>query len=121
MRPGRSGMYVSVVLRKGNSCTVHSLVAATFLGPCPKRHEVRHLDGNGVNNRKTNLAYGTRSENNKDIVRHGRRKLSVASVKQIRRLVAAGGYGIKAALAREYGVWQSHIGNIVTRKYYKHV
>jgi hypothetical protein len=57
---------------KGRSCNVHRLVAAAFLGPCPPGMEVRHMDGDPANNVLTNLRYGTSSENNDDIVRHGR-------------------------------------------------
>lgn len=51
---------------------VHSLVALAFLGPRPPGYQVRHLDGNPLNNHVENLAYGTRSENQRDKVRHGR-------------------------------------------------
>lgn len=53
------------------SKTVHSLVMLAFAGPCPDGHEIRHLDGDHLNNARTNLAYGTRSENAQDRVRHG--------------------------------------------------
>ena len=52
---------------------VHRLVAQTFLPPRPsKRHEVRHLDGNKLNNDSKNLAWGTSKENADDRERHGR-------------------------------------------------
>lgn len=51
---------------------VHRFIAATFLGPCPEGQEVRHLDGDPANNRRSNLAYGTHEENMQDMVRHGR-------------------------------------------------
>lgn len=57
---------------RGLSCNVHRLVAAAFLGPCPPGMEVRHMDGDPANNVATNLRYGTSSENNLDITRHGR-------------------------------------------------
>ena len=45
---------------------VHRLVAYTFLGTRPDGHHVRHLDGNPLNNRLENLAYGTPQENEDD-------------------------------------------------------
>lgn len=51
--------------------TVHSLVAAAFVGPRPAGADIRHLDGNHLNNTVGNLCYGTRSENVLDSVRHG--------------------------------------------------
>jgi len=50
---------------------VHVLVAMAFHGPCPPGMECRHLDGNRSNNAASNLAWGTTSENNYDLVRHG--------------------------------------------------
>lgn len=52
--------------------TVHSLVASAFIGPRPDGYEIRHLDGDRCNNRATNLAYGTGSENTYDAIAHGR-------------------------------------------------
>lgn len=53
------------------TATVHGLVAWAFCGPRPADLEVRHLDGNKLNNAPSNLAYGTRSENAQDAIRHG--------------------------------------------------
>jgi hypothetical protein len=50
---------------------VHTLVAQAFLGPRPVGQEVRHLDGNSINNTLGNLAYGTHAENREDAIRHG--------------------------------------------------
>jgi hypothetical protein len=50
---------------------VHQLVAAAFIGLCPEGQEVRHLDGTRDNNASSNLAYGDRSANMMDAVRHG--------------------------------------------------
>src|SRR5215471_18553538 len=49
-------------------CTVHSLVAAAFLGPCPPEHEITHKDGDYTNNAACNLEYVTRRENQKRFV-----------------------------------------------------
>jgi hypothetical protein len=50
---------------------VHQLVMRAFSGECPPGQEVRHLNGRHEDNRRVNLAYGTRLENNLDTVRHG--------------------------------------------------
>jgi len=65
--------YPMVILhRHGRTTrTVHRLVAAAFLGSCPPGQEVRHLDGCRTNPRLDNLAYGTKSENQQDSIRHG--------------------------------------------------
>lgn len=66
--------YPAVHLRRDgerHSRKLHALVALAFFGSRPDGMEVRHLDGNPLNNRVGNLAYGTRSENALDKVRHG--------------------------------------------------
>jgi hypothetical protein len=50
---------------------VHRLVASAFLGPRPNGQQVRHLDGDKLNCTVENLAYGTRSDNLMDSLRHG--------------------------------------------------
>ena len=50
---------------------VHQLVLAAVVGPRPDGMEVRHLDGDPINNTLGNLKYGTRSENCQDRVTHG--------------------------------------------------
>jgi hypothetical protein len=50
--------------------SVHALVAEAFLGPSEGR-VVRHLDGSRTGNRPSNLAWGTLSENSRDMTTHG--------------------------------------------------
>lgn len=50
---------------------VHLLVAGAFLPPKQPGQEIRHLDGDELNCRPSNLRWGTRSENVLDQVRHG--------------------------------------------------
>lgn len=50
---------------------VHRLVALAFLGPRPAGMEVRHLNGDQLDPRLSNLAYGTPPENKLDTVAHG--------------------------------------------------
>lgn len=73
LRPGiSSNGYPTVVLgRKIGTRTVHSLVAETFIGPCPIGQEVRHKDGDRSNPKLENLIYGTRAQNMEDARQHG--------------------------------------------------
>ena len=66
-----SGSYLGVCLGRGNSFSVHSLVLLAFKGPPKTDQECRHLDGNAVNNRPSNLAWGSPSENSLDKNLHG--------------------------------------------------
>lgn len=56
----------------GKQWLLQRLVLEVFIGPCPEGMEARHLDGDIKNNRLDNLKWGTRKQNAKDKVRHGR-------------------------------------------------
>lgn len=78
LKPGvNSSGYLSVNLYdyigsgKHKGCLVHQLVLETFVGKKPQGTESRHLNGNRLDNRLSNLCWGTRSENQQDSVRHG--------------------------------------------------
>lgn len=70
VRNGYSMVQLSVG-DKGKHHLIHRLVLLAFVGECPEGMEVRHLDGVRSNNRLANLAYGTKSENQRDRIRHG--------------------------------------------------
>ncbi|CQD07126.1 NUMOD4 motif protein [Mycolicibacterium conceptionense] len=55
---------------------VHDLVLAAFVGPKPNGQEARHLNDSKSDCRLSNLAYGTRSDNQRDAVRNGRNHLA---------------------------------------------
>lgn len=67
----KSDKYLVVGL-PGGTRTIHRLVAEAFLERLPQHELVRHLNGVPTDNRVSNLAWGTHSENNQDTVRHGR-------------------------------------------------
>lgn len=128
------GGYPTLNLRKGGKLftkKVHHLVARAFIGESPGPictgdgcYEVNHIDGVKVNNAYTNLEYATRTENMRHSVaiglrdgsmsgeRNGRAKLNEESVREIRRLYAAGGTSIPK-LAAKFGVGKSAVGYVV--------
>lgn len=57
---------------KRKICLVHRLVLEAFKGPAKFGQECCHRDGDRLNNRLTNLRWGSRSENQTDRVLHAR-------------------------------------------------
>ena len=51
--------------------TIHSLIAATFIGPRPQGAIIRHLNDDPWDNRVENLAYGSHHENMWDCISNG--------------------------------------------------
>lgn len=76
LRTPLSNGYLRATLDLGRSkrkWSVHQLVCMAFHGEKPEwAHGVRHLNGDPLDNRPQNLAWGTSTENNRDTVRHGR-------------------------------------------------
>ena len=108
--------YRFVVLRRdGWSVTreVHRLVAAAFLPkPTPGQTQVRHLDGDRLNNARANLAWGTASENQLDLYsyRGYHHRLTPDDVHEIRLRLSQGVTGRE--LAKQFGVSESNISEI---------
>lgn len=107
---------------------VHTLVLETFVGPCPHRHECRHLDGNKTNNRISNLAWGTHSENMHDRVLHGTScrgekngiaKLKATDVLEIRRRAESG--EPHRAIASDFHIARVTVSGIKNRHNWKHI
>ena len=69
---------------------VHQLVLLAFRGRCPRGKETRHLNGVRNDNRLSNLAYGTHSQNGLDKARHRRQKLSPGDLVRLSDAVALG-------------------------------
>lgn len=78
---------------------IHTLVLETFVGPKPPGMECLHWDGDGANNRLSNLRWGTHQENVEDSMRlgtipHGSRhwnaKMDEDQVREARSLLARG-------------------------------
>lgn len=104
---------------------VHSLVLYAFSGPRPDGYEARHLDGDCLNNKPSNLKWGTRQENVDDKKLHGtitkgvlngRCKLSKENVSEI---ISFKGVHSTSVLAKMYGVAQTTISAIHTGRSWK--
>jgi hypothetical protein len=122
LRPGpcTDGGHLTVAIGKGNSMPVHLLVMLAFEGPRPDGADVAHGDGNPTNNRFGNLRYATRGDNNRDVVFHGRRRLTVEQIRRV-RAEARGFRGAKKALALEFKVSTSTISDVLAGRSYSHV
>ena len=69
LRPGGRHQRGGAARRRGRFTR---LVLLAFVGPCPPGQEARHLNGNSLDNRAENLAWGTKAENTEDQFAHGR-------------------------------------------------
>lgn len=123
LRPGPSNFgHLSVVLGRRNTRMVHDLVLRAFVGPPPDKHECCHNNGNPADNRLENLRWGTRSENNVDAVKHGRRgKLSSRQITEIKDRVKTCRHGEQTKMAKEFGVSVCTVNSIKFGRVYKHV
>ena len=92
-------------------------------GPVPPEKQVLHKCDNPPCVRPDHLFLGTPVENHTDCIRKGRHpwtKLSVEKAAEIRRLYATGQWSYPK-LARQFGVWPSAIGDVVTGESWKAV
>jgi hypothetical protein len=130
-RPTTDGYLIVSISRGGGdkkTITLHRLILLSFVGPRPKGMEARHLDGNKLNNRISNLQWGTPQENIKDRIAHGngyqgvRVKCAVLNddlVRGIRRLGAEG--HMRATIARIIGCSPGAVGHVLRGESWKHV
>ena len=123
--PSRYGYLMVRIMKDGKRCNlyVHKAIAGRFLPARPSpRHQLRHLDGNKLNNRPENLAWGTAKDNADDRSRHGRTamgerngfsKLSDEARANIATRVIAG--DSPTMLARQYKITVSNVYKIKAR------
>lgn len=114
--------------------SVHRLVLENFVGTPPKGYEARHLNGDRLDNRLSNLKWGTHRDNILDSVRHGTHhllrkgensltcgekartsKLTKVKVIEIRNLYLSGKFTQKH-LAGKFGICQSQVSRIISMK-----
>lgn len=122
-KPGHFLYYVGLTDTAGKqkNRTVHTIVAAAFIGPRPEGQDVRHGPNGSLDNRASQLCYGSKADNNGADKRrdgtllygedHQNSKLTMEIVAEARRRAAAG--ESQKALGAEYGVSQATIGNAI--------
>ena len=134
LKPSTAGKgYLSFIWRKNGKITgnyVHRLVAEAFVPNPESMPQVNHIDGIKINNRATNLEWDDQKHNLAHAVhlglmpvQHGAgnffSKLTEEQVSQIRARYIP--YKVTTyALAREFGVSQSHVSDIIRGKYWAH-
>lgn len=95
---------------------VHRLVLAAFVGPCPLGHEGCHRDGSRTNSRLENLYWGTRAENCRDAVDHGRNPWSTISADQREAVVRLRNEGMRQVdIAAKVGIPQPSVSRILIK------
>lgn len=60
-----AGGYRKIMLNK-RPCYIHHLVLKTFVSERPPGHEARHKNGDRLDNRVSNLCWGTKKQNARD-------------------------------------------------------
>ncbi len=93
LRPatGRSGHQVVALSLGAVTRYIHQLVLEAFEGPRPPEfRDCRHLNGDASDNRRVNLAWGSRNQNVRDRKWHGApRKLTVEQVRDLKARLAS--------------------------------
>lgn len=133
------------VAHRAKTFNTHVLVAAAFLGPRPKGLVINHIDGNKQNPRANNLEYVTQHENQMHASRMGllpkgdnhhsalrpgqmprgennsQAKLTEEQVREIRARYVKGGVLTEKAMARLYGVSQTVVHALLSRRTWRHI
>lgn len=110
---------------KARVVRVHQIVCTAFHGPCSVGQEVRHMNGDRLDNRAANLKWGTRAQNVADARAHGTLIRGSASPltsledDDVRHIRSSSWTGRE--LAAYYGVSPMTISRILNRKTWRHI
>lgn len=104
------------------------LVLLTFVGPCPEGMEVCHRNGRSLDDRLSNLRWGTHVSNIEDKRAHGTLRIgtqhpqAVMTDNRVRQLRALRLRGVSnVAVARMFGVHPTTASNINLRQTWRHI
>ena len=122
--------YVEVCMdrKAGAFVRIHVAVLSAFGGPAPTpEHCCCHKDGNILNNRISNLYWGTPQDNADDTVRHDRstrgerHPLAKLGDAQVREVLASLGTESNASIARRLGVCRATVRRIASGEGWGHI
>lgn len=130
MTPKIVKSYLQIKLGRGreNQKKIHFLVLEAFTGPRPDGAQGRHLNGKPLDNRSSNLAWGTPVQNYDDRHNHGtdntgsrngRAKLAENDIPKIRQMVGEGQK--QRDVAEIFGVTSATINHILNGRTWTHV
>lgn len=124
LKPQPMGVYLGLIITHADGSLVHRyvhrLVLEAVAGPCPAGMEARHLNGDRYDNKASNLAWGTKSENYEDKIAHGTSphgdrnpmaRLTWHQVREIRALKQAGIMQLR--IAEQFGVSPMTVSRII--------
>lgn len=121
--------------------SVHRIVCAAFHGPAPtEMHQAAHKDGDRTNNRSANLRWATPSQNEMDKREHGTVREGAKHHSAIKPECMARGSRVGTAkltedqivsiradtrlrreIAAHYGINETHVSEIRSRRVWRHV
>ena len=110
---------------------IHQLVLLAYRGPKTEQQVSRHLNGDSLDNRLSNLLYGSVSENIQDSIRHGTAVcLRVGDNSAASKLMSEDVFMIHSLanlgfnqnrIARRFGINQKHVSSIKLKQTWKHL
>jgi len=134
LRLAKSGNgYLRVTLSQGGKAqrfSIHRIVLTAFIGIPNEHQEARHLNGCRTDNRLSNLAWGSRSENAQDRIRHGthvdnrgeRHGMTSLKNEDIRLIRSLKAHGIlQRTIAARLGIGEATVSRIVNRRGWTHI
>lgn len=125
LKPAISGQYLAVALNRGNTQTIHRLVAEAFLPNPENKEQVNHKDGNKLNNTLYNLEWATRRENASHAVKTGltakgtRARSAKLTDKEAAEIFKDS--GPQKDIAKKYNVSVPTVSMIRSRKIWTHI
>ena len=115
--------YLAISINDAEDKYVHRIVAKAFIPNPDNKETVNHKDGNKQNNHVDNLEWHTYTENMMHAHKTGlhptkHRRLSWAQAGEVRRIWAEGDH-LVTEIAREFGVHDHSIKQIILGRTYK--